>query len=177
MAVSVLGGEESAFEGDGEGVEGGLPSVHPAGGSFAGRVKPADRQVEALQRGLLVGEVAPRSGRPAHAGVQALYGVGRVDHSTDLGAVVQERHEPDPGGFPQAPDGRILVAPGVVELGEAGSGVGLVDRRVHGPQIACHAVPVRPAREPERVADQVQHLSPDHAAVPCALNAVISRTV
>ena len=70
LAGLLCGWEEASFEGDGEGVEGGLPAVHPALAAFAGGVEAADDQVEALERGLLVGEVPPGLGRPAHPGVQ-----------------------------------------------------------------------------------------------------------
>ncbi len=46
-----------------------------------------------------------------------------------------------------------------MEVGQPGRRVGLVDGGVHGPQILGHLVPVLAAREPERVADQVQHTS------------------
>jgi hypothetical protein len=53
----LIGGEESAFEGEGEGVEGGLPSVHPAWCASAGGVEASHDKVEALEGGLLVGEM------------------------------------------------------------------------------------------------------------------------
>src|SRR3546814_6420476 len=63
----MIGGEEPALEGDGEGGEGGLPSVHPAVGSFAGGVEGPHDKVEAVHGGLLGWEVPSCSGRSSHA--------------------------------------------------------------------------------------------------------------
>jgi hypothetical protein len=70
------GGEEAFFEGDGEGVEGGLRAVHPALAALAGGVQAADDQVEAFERGLLVGEVAAVLDDLAELVVQRLDRVG-----------------------------------------------------------------------------------------------------
>ena len=157
LFIILLGLEEAAFEGDGEGVEGGLPAVHPAFLAGAFRVERSDDEVEALDRGLLVGEVPAGPGGSPEPGVQRLDGVRRVDHPADLGRVVEERHELGPGVAPQRLDRRVPVPPDGVELVEAGGGVGLVDGGVDGSQIAGHAVPVAARGEAERVADQVQH--------------------
>src|SRR5919112_1462673 len=101
VSLVVVVGEDAAFEGDREGVECGLPAVHPALAALSGGVEAADNKVEAFQGGLLVGEVASGSGGTAEAGVQAFDRVRRVDHPSDFGAVVQERRELGPGVVPQ----------------------------------------------------------------------------
>jgi hypothetical protein len=53
-----LGGGEPVAEGDGEGIQGGLPSHGPPCPSGPGGVKGAGDQVEALEGGLLGREVA-----------------------------------------------------------------------------------------------------------------------
>lgn len=63
------GGGQAAVEGDFERVEGGLPADHPATLAGVGRVEATDGEVDALERGLLVGEVAAGFDRAADAGV------------------------------------------------------------------------------------------------------------
>ena len=46
-------GEQAAFEGDREGVECGLPAVHPPTATTSGRVEAPDDHVEALQGGVV----------------------------------------------------------------------------------------------------------------------------
>ena len=153
----MVGRKDSSFEREREGVECGLPSVHPSRGALAGGVEAAHDKVEAFHGGLLVREVSPRSRRAPEPRVQALDRVGRVDHASDLGAVVQERHELAPRVLPQRLDRRVAVTPARAELDEAFLRRLLVDRGVDGSQLAGHRVPVLTGREPERVADQVQH--------------------
>ena len=57
MAWLSVGGEDAAFEGDGEGVECTLPSVRPAFLSLAGGVKITHQEVETLQCCLFGGEM------------------------------------------------------------------------------------------------------------------------
>lgn len=59
-------------EGDGERVQCGFPSCDPFYLPLAGRVQRPDGQVQALQRGLLVGEVAARPDGAAEPGVEAI---------------------------------------------------------------------------------------------------------
>ena len=64
-------GGEAAVEGHVEGVEGGIPADHPASAALAGGVEAYDRQVDALERGRLVGEVTAGLDRPTDPGVHA----------------------------------------------------------------------------------------------------------
>lgn len=148
--------EEAALEGDRECVEGGPPAVHPAFLAGAVRVERTHDEVEAFRGRLFVGEIAAGSGRSSELGVQRLDRVGRIEHPSDLGSVVQERHELRPRGGPQRLDGRVAVPPNGVELIESRRG-GFAYGGVDGPQLAGHLVPVFTAGKPERVADQVQH--------------------
>ena len=54
-----LGGRPAVTEGDGEGVDHGLPAHRPPGAACPGRVQAAGDKIQALQRGLLAGKVAP----------------------------------------------------------------------------------------------------------------------
>jgi hypothetical protein len=67
-------GGKSAVEELVELVEGALPLVVPALPAAAGGVQGEGGQVEALEGGLLVGEVAAGGGRAAVAGVEGLDG-------------------------------------------------------------------------------------------------------
>src|SRR6185312_12311156 len=84
---------DSAFEGDREGVECGLPPCHPACPTPAGGVKRPRHEIQALDRGGVVREVPPRPYRSPVAGVEGLDRVGRADDAADLDVVVQERDE------------------------------------------------------------------------------------
>ena len=90
------GSVEPFSEGDCERVECGLSPDHPACPAPAGGVKGAGHQVQALQRGLLVGEVPTGPHGPAVPRVDGLDGVGRVDHLPDLHVVGQERYDTAP---------------------------------------------------------------------------------
>ena len=72
MKGLLASGGEAAVEGDLEGVEGGFPAHHPPLLALAGGVEAHDRQVDALERGLLVGEVSAGSDRPADPRVDRL---------------------------------------------------------------------------------------------------------
>ena len=61
--IGLWASEEAAFEGDGEGVECGLPAVHPSFLAGAFRVERSDDEVNAFDRRLFVREVTSRSGR------------------------------------------------------------------------------------------------------------------
>jgi len=93
--MSLACGEQAAFEGDREGVECWLPGVHPSPSTTPGRVQAPDDHVEALERGLLVGEVPLRPRGSAHPGVERLDRVGGVDDPADLGVVGQQRGNPE----------------------------------------------------------------------------------
>lgn len=71
-------------EGDGERVQCGFPSCDLFYPPLAGRVQRPDGQVQALQCGLLVGEVAARPDGAAEPGVEALNRVRRADDPADL---------------------------------------------------------------------------------------------
>ena len=79
IAVSYLlvgdAGDNTAFEGDREGVESGFPARRPAGLAPAGGVEGAGDEVEAFQRGLVGREMSPGSHSSAVAGVEAFDGV------------------------------------------------------------------------------------------------------
>src|SRR3954471_6429710 len=104
-------GVDAVVEGQGEGVEGGLPAGDPALAAAAGGVEAADRQVDALERGLLGREVAAGAHRAAQPGVHALDRVGAVEHAADLEIVGQEGYELGPGRLPQPHDRRVALAP------------------------------------------------------------------
>jgi hypothetical protein len=72
---------DAAPEGDGEGIEGGLPAFL----ADAVRIQGSDDEVEAFERGLLVGEATACPGRPPEPGVQLLDRVRRVNHPANLG--------------------------------------------------------------------------------------------
>src|SRR5581483_11295351 len=107
----------------------------PFGSAASGRVEGPGDQVQALQRGLLRGEVPAGAHRPAVPGVERLDGVGTTDDPADLHVVVQERDELRPGGFPEADDGRVLATPRLRELVEAGRRGLLTGCGVHRPQL------------------------------------------
>ena len=65
LASLVVRGVDASLEGDGKGVERCLPSDHSSCPTGAGRVEGAGREVEALQRGLIV--VGSGSGHAPHA--------------------------------------------------------------------------------------------------------------
>ena len=65
---------------------------------------------------LFGGKVASSSGGPPHTCMERLHCVRRVDHLSDLGGVVQERHELGPGVLPESDDRWVLLTP---DLGEA----------------------------------------------------------
>ena len=118
VVVSVTGVEDTAFEGDGEGVRWLLPSVHPALSSLADGVQAAHGEVEALEGGGLDREVAPGMHGPAEPVVDALDRVRGVDHGPDLGIELQERREFRPRRFRESGDRWILAAPLLVEVFE-----------------------------------------------------------
>lgn len=148
---------DSSFERDREGVQRGLPSRDPACSAAACWVEASDREVQAFQSGLFVGEVAARADRTTEASVQALDRVGRVNDFADLGAVGEERHELGPGVLPELDDRRVALAPLAGELVERASSGGFGRRAVHRSQVLGELGPVGLARVPEAVADQMQH--------------------
>jgi hypothetical protein len=103
-----LGGRPAVTEGDGEGVQHGLPAHRPSGPASPCRVQAAGHKVQALQRGLLAREMAPGSHGPPIAGVQRLDRVRGTDHLPDLDVIVEERDELVPGVTPQ-PDHRPVL--------------------------------------------------------------------
>ena len=89
------------------------------------------------------------------AGVERLDRVRRAQHGADLDVVVQERDELIPGVVPQLGDHRVAPAPGVGELVERLPRGRRVDRGVDRSDRSFDRIPVPPAGEPERVADQM----------------------
>src|SRR6516225_9887115 len=123
---------EAAVEGDVEGVEGGLPPVGPSLAAAAGRVETHDGQVQALEGGLLGGEVAAGVDGAAQPGVDRLDGICGADDGSYLPVKLQERDEFCPGVLPEPDDRRVAFLPFAGEFGEpvqgAGFGGGGVDR-------------------------------------------------
>ena len=92
-----MGGSVGLFsEGGCERVECGLLPDHPACPAPAGGVKGVGHQVQAFQRGLLVGEVPAGLHGPVVPRVDGLGGVGCADHLPDLQVVGQERYDTAP---------------------------------------------------------------------------------
>ena len=144
-------------EGDGERVERGFPPCDPSYLPLAGGVQRADGQVHALERGLLVGEVAAGADGALESRVERFDGVGRADHAPDLHVIVQERYEPFPRVHPQPADRGISRLP-LVQHRVAGRRRGGGARRgVDGFDIAFDGVPVLLRRVAERVAQQMHH--------------------
>src|SRR5579862_1529519 len=107
---------DSAFEGDCEGVEGGLPAGRRSLLASTRRVEAADGEVEAFHRCLLGREVTTRSHTTAQSRVHALDRVGAVQDLADLRAVGKERHKLRPSVFPQPDDRGVALAPLAGEL-------------------------------------------------------------
>ena len=84
-----MGLVDSSFESYRECVECGLPSHRPACSAAACGVECSGGEVEALQRGRVVGEVPSRADSAAIAGVDRLDRVGAADHAPDLDVVVR----------------------------------------------------------------------------------------
>src|SRR5215469_15051134 len=133
---------EAAVEGDVEGVEGCLPPVGPPLAALPGRVEAHEGQVEALEGGLLGGEVAAGVHRAAQPGVDRLDRVGRADHCPDLAVEGQERHEFGPGVLPQPDDRRVAFLPLAAELGEPVERVRFGRRVVDGLEVFRELCPV-----------------------------------
>ena len=149
------GAAEAAVESDVESVEGFLPSLGPAGPAFACGVERHDGEVDALERGLLVGEVTAGSDGLADAGVDRLDRVRGAHDASDLAVEAEERDELGPGVLPQPHDCRVLVAPRFGELEESFLGLGEGRGLVHGLQGPGDGVPVLPGGVLEAVAHQV----------------------
>src|SRR5260370_41920615 len=94
MIVSGLvpGCGPAAVGGDVEGVEGGLPAVGPALAALPCGVQAHDRQVEALEGGLLGREVAAGVHGSPEPGIDWLDGVGRADDGPYFPVEAQEWH-------------------------------------------------------------------------------------
>src|ERR1039457_5099585 len=139
--VLLLSGAQAAVEGDVEGVEGGLPAVGPALAALPGGVQAHDRQVQALEGGLLGGEVAAGVYCAPQPGVDRLDRICRADDGPYFPVEAQEWHEFRPRVLPQPYDSRVAFLPLAGELGEPVEcvrlGRGVVDRpevfRDHAP--------------------------------------------
>src|SRR6266852_6251181 len=91
---------EAAVEGDVEGVQGGLPPVGPPLPAAAGGVQAHDRQVQALQGGLLGREVAAGVHRPPQPGINGFDRVCRADDRPYFPVEGKERDEFRPRVLP-----------------------------------------------------------------------------
>src|SRR5213083_986067 len=116
--VLLPSGGQAPVEGDVEGVEGGLPPVGPAFAALPGRVQAHDRQVQALEGGLLGGEVAAGADGSAQPGVDRLDRIRGADDGPYFPVEGQEWHEFGPGVLPQPDDGWVAFLPLAGELGE-----------------------------------------------------------
>src|SRR4051794_28711880 len=83
----VAGRVDSALEGDGERVQRGLPAHRPSCLALASGVEGPGDEVETLQRGLVLGEMAAGLDRAAVAGIQAFDRVCAADDAPDLDVV------------------------------------------------------------------------------------------
>ena len=133
---------QAAVEGDVEGVEGGLPPVGPALAAPAGGVQAHDRQVQALERGLLGGEMPAGVHRPPQPGINRFDGIGRADHGPYFPVEGQERHELGPRVLPQPYDSRVAFLPFPGELGEPVQRLGLGRGCVNGLEVFRDLRPV-----------------------------------
>ena len=74
-----------------------LPADGPALSASTGGVEGPQRQVEALERGLVGGELPAGPDRSPEPGVEGLHGVRRKDDSADFDLEGEDRHELRPG--------------------------------------------------------------------------------
>jgi hypothetical protein len=91
---------------------------------LGGRVEGPQREVEALERGLVGGEVPAGPDCSSEPGVERLDGVGAEDHLADFDLEREEGHELGPGVLPEPHDPRVALSPGGAELDEAFLGRG-----------------------------------------------------
>ena len=122
---------------------------------YTGWVQAHDGEEEALERRLLVGEMAPGPDRSPEAGVEALNGIGRVDDRPDFWVEAEERSELLPGVLPQLHDGRIAALPAASELPEAFQRRRFRGSGVDGLEVLCDDRPVLAAGVAEAVPEQV----------------------
>ena len=111
-----LGGRPAVTERDGEGVDHGLPAHRPPGAACPGRVQAAGHKIQALQCGLLAGEVAAGPDRAPVAGVQGFDRIRGADHLPDFGVVVEERNEFVPCVAPQPDHRAIFITPFLLQF-------------------------------------------------------------
>src|ERR1019366_9751636 len=104
-------GGQAAIEGDVERIESGLPPVGPAFAALPGRVQAHDRQVQALEGGLLGGEVAAGVHRPPQPGIDRLDRISRADDCSYFPVEGQEWHELCPRVLPQPYNSRVAFLP------------------------------------------------------------------
>ena len=144
----------------------------PAFASGAGRVQAHDGQVDALEGGLVGGEVSPGPDGLADPRVDALDRVGGADDLADLHVEPEEGHELRPGRLPEPDDRRILPAPGAGELHEPLQR-GLLGRRgVDGPERLRDLLPVLPRRVAKAVPQQVNDAGLDDRRRPDGVHGV-----
>src|SRR3546814_465625 len=117
---------------DAECVQDDLPAADLAGEVLTVRSSLHGDEVEDLQRGLFVGEVASVADGSSEPRVEALDRVRGVHDPAELGRELEERHELPPGSFPAGDHRRVAVTPGLRELFEVSlsglHGRGGVDR-------------------------------------------------
>src|SRR5262249_53781610 len=129
-------------------------------------------EVEQLDRGAVVGEVAAVFDDLAELEVDGLDGVGGVDHFADGGVEFQERDELVPGALPGGDHPGGLLCEFAAQVVEGGFGGGLVDGGVDGPHEGGGAFAVLPGHVFHRGADEVDDAGLHDCLLPGGLHRV-----
>ena len=142
---------------DGQCVQDGLPAVGLAVEVLSVLAFGGGDKVEDFHGGLLVGEVPSVSYGSSEPGVEALDGVGGVDHPAQFGGELQERCELVPGLSPGPDHGRVggfpVFGKGLEECLGGPCGGGCVD----GPHGFGDRAPVLARSVTQAVAHHVHH--------------------
>src|SRR5580692_7780381 len=93
----------------------------------------ADAEVEELDRGIIVGEMAAVLDYLPQLEINGLDRIRRVDYLPDGGVVLQERDELVPGPFPCGDQAGAFLPPVAAQILQGGFRGRLVDRGVDGP--------------------------------------------
>jgi len=118
-----------------------------------------DREIEQLQRRVIVRETAARFDDLAQRAVQRLDRVGGVDHLANAWREGEEWHDVVPGSPPGGSDRRIAFAPFGLELLEASKrSVGILSP-IDQLNRRQDSLAVLPGHEGQAVADQVHDAS------------------
>lgn len=105
----------------------------------------AKHQIWEFGRGGVAGEVAAGAEGFAEIAVEALDGVGRVEHAPDLQRIEQARSEPLPRALPDGSDLRNARAPLRLQVRQHGQGSGFTRGLVDRAQIRRDGLPLLPA--------------------------------